>query len=117
MNGIVIDWFTMPALILELGFLLLAITLFRFARVLGELLEIIQKPPLEVLVSVAGVVLILTFVIPHYIASAVFYPNLTGNDQMFVYLNIFRTISFIGMLVAAVLVAVPSMLYLWWTSR
>ncbi len=117
MNNLIIDWFTMPALILEIGFLLLALALFRFARVLGELLEIIQKPPLEVLVMVAGVVLILTFVIPHYIASAVFYPNLYGNQQMKVYLDLFRTISFIGMLVAAVLVAIPSALYLYWTSR
>ena len=116
MNGLMIDWFTMPALILEIGVLLLAFALFRFARVLGELLEIIQKPPLEVLVMVAGVVLILTFVIPH-IASAVFYPNLTGNAQMKVYLDIFRTISFMGMLVASVLVAIPSLLYLLWTSR
>ncbi len=117
MNGLVIDWFTMPALILEIGVLLLAFDLFRFARVLGELLEIIQKPPLEVLVMVAGVVLILTFVIPHYIASAVFYPNLTANAQMKVYLDIFRTISFVGMLVASALVAIPSLLYLLWTSR
>lgn len=117
MNGLIIDWFTMPALILEIGVLLLALALFRYARVLGELLEIIQKPPLEVLVMVAAVVLILTFVIPNYIANAVFSPNLTANAQMKVYLDIFRAVSFIGMLVASVLVAIPSMLYLLWTSR
>ncbi len=117
MNNLVIDWFPIPPLILEIGFILLAVALFRFARVLGELLEIIQKPPLEALVVVAAVVLILTFVIPHYIASAVFYPNRDASTTMWDYLNLFRTISFVGMLVAAVLVAIPSAMYLWWTSR
>jgi len=117
MNNLVIDWFPIPPLILEIGFILLAVALFRFARVLGELLEIIQKPPLEALVVVAAVVLILTFVIPHYIVSAVFYPNLATSTTMYDYLNLFRTISFVGMLVAAVLVAIPSAMYLWWTSR
>lgn len=116
-DGLVINFFPIPPLILEIGFIILAFALFRFARVLGDLLRIIQRPPLEAMVVVAGVVLILTFVIPHYIVSAVFYPNLATDSSMFGWLGLFRTISFIGMLIAAVLVTVPSALYLWWTSR
>ena len=39
----------MPPLLLELGFILLAVALWRYGRVLGELLQIIDKPPLEAL--------------------------------------------------------------------
>ena len=64
---------------------------------------------------IAAWVLILAFVIPHYIVSAVFYPNLEANHQMFVYLDVFRSISLFGLLIAALLVLFPSAAYYIWT--
>jgi hypothetical protein len=115
--GNVWDVLPMPALLLEIGFVLLAIALFWFARVLGELLEIIQKPPLEGLVKIAGWLLIITFAIPHYIANAIFKPNLTADQGLWYWLWSFRTLSFIGALVAATLAIIPAIQYWRWTSK
>lgn len=106
-----------PALFLDLGFILLAIALFWFARILGELLEIIQKPPLENMVRVAGWLLILTFALPHYLARALIYPNLNANQDLWTMLYAFRTVSSVGLLLAAALVFIPVFLYWRWTSE
>ncbi len=106
-----------PALFLDIGFVFLAIALFWFARILGELLEIIQKPPLENMVRVSGWLLIFTFAIPHYIARAVLYPNLNADQGMWTLLYAFRTISSVGLMVAAVLALIPVYLYWRWTSK
>lgn len=115
MGDMHIDWLPMPPLLLELGFILFAVALLWYSRILGELLEIIRKPPLEALVVIAAWVIILAFVIPHYIVSAFFYPNLEANQAMFQYLWIFRSISFFGLLTAALLVLYPSVAYYLWT--
>jgi hypothetical protein len=118
LGDIRIDWIPSPngaPLLLEVGFLLLAIALIWYSRILGELLEIIQKPPLEVLILIAAYVIIIAFVIPHYIVSAVFYPNLSADQHMFQYLWIFRSISFFGLLISALLVLFPSLAYYLWT--
>ena len=112
-----IDWFPLPPLLLEIGFVLLAVTLWRYGRVLGELLQIIDKPPIEVLITVAAWLIVLTFAIPHYIVSAVFYPNLDASQSMYQYLAIFRTLSFWGLLVAGILVLIPSVAYFLWTRE
>jgi hypothetical protein len=106
-----------PALFLDLGFILLAIALFWFARILGELLEIIQKPPLENMVRVAGWLLILTFALPHYLARALIYPNLNADQDLWTMLYAFRTVSSVGLLLAAALVLTPVFLYWRWTSE
>jgi hypothetical protein len=103
-------------LILELGVLLLALILFRFSRVLGGLLDMIQKPPLDGWLKIAGWLLILTFVIPHYIAVAVLYPY-RGVPEPGYYLLLFRTISFVGLFLAAILALVPCLLYYRWTNE
>lgn len=105
------------ALLLEIGFIMLAIALFWFARILGELLEIIQKPPVEGLIRIAGWLLIGTFALPHYIANAYFYPNLTADSNMWIWLWVFRTISNLGLMVAAVLAFIPVFLYWRWTRE
>ncbi len=113
-----VEWIPAPSgapLLLELGFVLLAVALLWYARVLGDLLEILRKPPVEVLIVIAAWVIILAFVIPHYIVSAVFYPNLGADPRMFQYLWIFRTISFFGLLISALLVLGPSVAYYRWT--
>ena len=118
LGDIRIDWIPAPngaPLFLELGFVLLALALIWYSRILGELLTIIQKPPLEVLVLIAAWVIVLAFVIPHYIVSAVFYPNLGADPRMFQYLWIFRSISFFGLLISALLVLFPSLAYYLWT--
>jgi hypothetical protein len=107
----------LQALLLDIGFIILALALFWFARILGELLEIIQKPPVEGLTRIAGWLLILTFSIPHYIANIYLYPNLTGDSNMWVALWIFRTISNVGLLVASVLALIPVVLYWRWTRE
>ena len=112
-----IDWLPLPPLLLEIGVILLAVAIWRYGRVLGELLQIIDKPPLDVLISIAAVLMVLTFSIPHYIVSAVFYPNLLADQRMYQYLNIFRTFSFVGLFLAALLVLIPSILYFFWTTR
>ncbi len=104
-------------LVLDLGFLLLSLILFWYARVLGRLLALLQKPPLEVFVRAAGWILIVTFVLPHYLAVSVFYPNLQRDPAWFPRLWWARTFSFYGMLVAAILVLVPSFLYWYWTRE
>lgn len=106
-----------PGLFLDIGFVLLAIALFWFAHILKDLLEIIQKPPLENMVRIAGWLLILTFAIPHYIARAVIYPNLTADQGMWVWLYVFRTVSSIGALAAAILALIPVYAYWRWTSK
>ncbi|HEX2911550.1 MAG TPA: hypothetical protein VH186_12140 [Chloroflexia bacterium] len=106
-----------PALFLDIGFVLLALALFWFARILGELLEIIQKPPLENMVRVAGWLLILTFSLPHYFTRAIVYPNLTADQNMWTLLYILRTVSSVGALIAAILALVPVYLYWRWTSK
>lgn len=116
-GNVAIDFFPMPALLLDIGFVLLAIALFWFARILGELLEIIQKPPLEGLVRLAGWILILTFSIPHYIANAVFYSNLSASRTWYLWLWSARTFSVIGVLVAAALAIIPAIQYWRWTSK
>lgn len=110
-----IDWLPWPAPLLEIGFVLLAVALLWYARVLGELLTIIRKPPIEVLIVIAAWVIILAFVIPHYIVSAVFYPNLEADQRMYEYLAVFRSISFFGLLTSALLVLFPSLAYYVWT--
>jgi len=110
-----IDWLPMPPLLLELGFILLAVALLWYSRVLGDLLTILRKPPIEVLIVIAAWVIILAFVIPHYITSAVFYPNLEADPRMGLYLLTFRSISFFGLLTSAVLVLFPSLAYYVWT--
>ncbi|HET7080659.1 MAG TPA: hypothetical protein VFM49_24760 [Chloroflexia bacterium] len=110
-----IDLLPWPAPLLEIGFILLAVALLWYARVLGDLLEIIRKPPLEVLVVIAAWVIILAFVIPHYIVSAFFYPNLEADPRMFQYLWVFRSISFFGLGISALLVLFPSVAYYLWT--
>jgi hypothetical protein len=117
LQDIKVDWLPMPPLLLEVGFILLAVAIWRYGRVLGELLQIIDKPPIEVLISIAAWVIVLTFSIPHYIVSAVYYPNLGADQAMFQFLGVFRTLSFVGLFIAAVLVLVPSLLYFWWTTR
>jgi hypothetical protein len=106
-----------PALLLDFGFVFLAIALFWFARVLGELLEIIQKPPLENMVRAAGWLLIITFSIPHYLARAVLYPNLTSDQNVWTALFIFRSVSSVGLLLAAILAFIPVFMYWRWTSQ
>ena len=105
------------ALLLDVGFVLLALALFWFARILGELLEIIQKPPVESLMRISGWLLIITFSIPHYIANAYLYPNLTADSNMWVSLWIFRTISNLGLLIAAILALIPAALYWHWSRE
>ncbi|NWJ44975.1 MAG: hypothetical protein HXX08_03765 [Chloroflexi bacterium] len=107
----------LQALLLDIGFIILALALFWFARILGELLEIIQKPPVEGLTRIAGWLLILTFSIPHYVANIYLYPNLTGDSNMWVALWIFRTISNVGLLVASILALIPVVLYWRWTRE
>ena len=110
-----LDLLPMPPLLLEIGFTGIAIALLWYSRILGELLEIIRKPPLEVLVVIAAWLIILAFVVPHYIVSAVFYPNLDADVRMFQYLWVFRTVSFFGLFIAALLVVFPSAAYYIWT--
>jgi len=117
LQDIKVDWLPMPPLLLEIGFILLAVAVWRYGRVLGELLQIIDKPPLEVLVTVAAWVIVLTFSLPHYIVSAVFYPNLFADQTMYQYLAVFRTLSFVGLAIAGILVLAPSLAYFWWTTR
>ena len=116
-NGLMFDPLPLPPLLLELGFVVLAIALWRYARVLGDLLVIIKKPPLEVLITLAAWLIVLTFAIPHYIVSAVFYPNLDADVAMWQWLAIFRTFSFVGLFLAGLLVVIPSLLYFLWTTR
>lgn len=116
-NDIRIDWLPMPPLLLDLGFLLLAAALFWYSRVLGELLERLGRPPLEVLVVIAAWVIILAFVVPHYILSAVFDPNLGADTRMGLYLLTFRSISYFGLLISALLVLFPSLAYYVWSGN
>jgi hypothetical protein len=103
-------------LILEIGTIILAMVLFRFSRVLGGLLDLIHRPPLEVWLKLSGWIMIVGFALPHYIAVAIFYPNV-ANPQMLQLLWITRTFSFFALLVAAVLAFVPSFLYYRWTNH
>lgn len=103
-------------LILELGIVVLAMVLFRFSRVLGALLDLIHRPPLEVWLKLSGWIMILGFALPHYIAVAVFYPNV-ANPVMLQLLWITRSISFFALFIAAVLAFVPSFLYYRWTNQ
>lgn len=103
-------------LILETGVALLAVVLFRFSRVLGGLLDLIHRPPLEVWLKLAGWIMILGFSIPHYFAVALLYPNRT-DPQMLYLLWMTRSVSFFALLIAAVLAFVPSFLYYRWTNQ
>jgi hypothetical protein len=103
-------------LVLEIGVLLLALILFRFSRVLGGLLDMIQKPPLDGWLKIAGWLLILTFVIPHYIAVGVLYPSRTEPEPAY-YLLLFRTLSFVGLFLAGILALIPCLLYYRWTNE
>jgi|YelNatPaOPRAMG01_1025707.scaffolds.fasta_scaffold82889_2 ABC-type phosphate/phosphonate transport system permease subunit len=116
-------WLPMPALLLDVGFLLLAVVLFWYARILGRLLAMVQRPPLDAWVRIAGWILILTFSLPHYYVSAVIYPHFLneaaalGHPDILPQLWVCRTISFFGMMVAAILAFVPGFLYYRWTSE
>ncbi len=79
-------------------------------------LDLVHRPPVEVWLTLAGWVMILGFAIPHYIAVAVFYPN-AADPVMRQWLWIARTISFSGLMIAAVLTFVASYLYYRWTSE
>lgn len=103
-------------LILEIGTTVLAMVLFRFSRVLGGLLDMIHRPPLEIWLRLAGWLMILGFAIPHYIAVALFYQNLT-DPVMVQFLWMARTFSFFSLLIAAVLAFVPSFMYYRWTNQ
>lgn len=103
-------------LILEIGIVILAMVLFRFSRVLGGLLDLIHRPPLEVWLKLSGWIMILGFALPHYIAVGVLYPN-ASNPSMLQLLWMARTFSFFSLLIAAVLAFVPSFLYYRWTNQ
>lgn len=103
-------------LILEVGVLLLALVLYRFSNLLGGLLAMIHRPPIAGWLKIAAVVLIVTFVIPHYIVVAVLYPSRT-TPEVGLWLLIFRAVSFFGLLVASVLALIPCMLYYRWTNE
>jgi hypothetical protein len=47
--------------------------------------------------------------------SAFFYPNLEADPRMFQYLWVFRSISFFGLGISALLVLFPSVAYYLWT--
>ncbi len=127
------DWFTphlaiwvpFPPLFLEIGFVLLGLVLFWYARILGYLLEMLGRPPLDTWVRVAGWILILTFSLPHYYVSAVLYPHFRNLGQLgalaspaiLSQLWFCRTLSFFGMCVAAILAFVPGFMYYRWTSE
>jgi hypothetical protein len=111
-------------LILEIGVVVLALVLFRFSRVLGALLDLIHRPPLEVWLRLSGWVMIIGFAVPHYFAVAVFYPNVppnvsaaVANPLMLQLLWTARSISFFSLLIAALLALVPSLLYYRWTNQ
>lgn len=111
-------------LILEIGVIILAMVLFRFSRVLGGLLDLIHRPPLEVWLRISGWLMIFGFALPHYIAVAVFYPNVppnvpaaVANPMMLQLLWTTRTFSFVSLLAAAVLAFVPSLMYYRWTNQ
>ncbi|MBN1485507.1 MAG: hypothetical protein JXA37_12385 [Chloroflexia bacterium] len=122
-NSELANWFPFPALFLEVGFVLLGIVLFWYARILGNLLEMLQRPPLDTWARLAGWILILTFSIPHYYVSAVVYPHFRnpaaalGQAGILPQLWTCRTISFFGMGVAAVLAFIPGFIYYRWTSE
>jgi len=116
-------WTPVPALFLEVGFILLAVVLFWYARILGNLLEMLGRPPLDTWVRVGGWILILTFSLPHYWVSALVYPHFrtfeaaVGQPGILPQLWACRTISFFGMWVAAILAFIPGFLYYRWTSE
>jgi hypothetical protein len=103
-------------LILEIGIIVLAWVLFRFSRVLGGLLDLIHRPPLEVWLNLSGWVMIIGFALPHYFAVALFYQNLS-DPYMLLMLWISRSISFFALFIAAILAFVPSFLYYRWTNQ
>ena len=111
-------------LILEIGVVVLAFVLFRFSRVLGALLDLIHRPPLEVWLRLSGWVMILGFAVPHYITVAIIYPNVPpnvsaalANPVMLQMLWVSRSFAFFSLLIAAMLALVPSMLYYRWTNQ
>jgi hypothetical protein len=103
-------------LILELGIVVLALVLFRFSRILGGLLDLIHRPPMEVWLKLSGWVMIIGFAVPHYFAVALFYPN-KADPVMLQLLWFARTISFFSLFIAAVLAFLPSFLYYRWTNQ
>jgi hypothetical protein len=103
-------------LILEIGVIILAMVLFRFSRVLGGLLDLIHRPPLEVWLNLSGWIMILGFALPHYFAVALLYPN-AAEPHMLQMLWFVRSVSFFSLLIAAILAFVPSFLYYRWTNQ
>lgn len=116
-------WIPFPPLFLEVGFVLLGVVLFWYARILGNLLEMLKRPPLDTWVRIAGWILIITFSLPHYYVSALVYPHFRnaqaaiGQPGILPQLWICRSISFFGMWVAAILAFVPGFIYYRWTSE
>jgi hypothetical protein len=116
-------WFPVPPVFLEVGFILLGIVLLWYARILGKLLDMVHRPPLHTWLRIAGWVLIVTFVFPHYFVSAVIYPHFrnleaaVGQPGILPWLWTCRTLSFFGMFVSAILALVPGFLYYRWTSE
>ncbi len=116
-------WFPIPPILLEVGVILLGVVLFWYARILGNLLEMLNRPPLDTWVRLGGWILILTFSPFHYYVSAVVYPHFLagaaaiGQPGILPQLWICRTISFFGMWVAGILAFIPGFLYYRWTSE
>lgn len=103
-------------LILEIGIVLLALVLFRFARVLGGLLTLIHQPKIDIWLVVGGWIMVVGFALPHYLAVSLFYQNL-GDPYMLHWLWISRTVSFVSLLLASLCAFVPSFLYYRWSNR
>ena len=89
-----------------------------------KLLDLIHRPPLEVWLKLSGWIMILGFALPHYIAVAVFYPNVPpnvsaaiANPVMLQLLWIARSLSFFSLFIAALLAFIPSLLYYRWTNQ
>ncbi len=104
-----------PGLFVDLSFVMMALALLLYARVLGGLLEVARRPPLDSMVVIAAWVLIIAFVIPDYLANALFAPNLSANADMYQYLWLCHTVSSFGLVAAAALVLYPSVSYYMWT--
>ncbi len=113
--------YPLSALPFDIGFILLALALFRYAGILGLLLKMLRKPRIDVLLYVAAVSLLLSVGV-HVYASATLISKLGSADAasfdvIYTQAMFFRNLSLSCLVLSGVLSAAIGWIYYRWISR
>ena len=113
--------YPLSSLPFDLGFTLLALALFRYGSVLGLLLKMMKHPRVDLLLHIAGILLLVSVAI-HAYTTAFVLPLLDGADPdsfdaLYTKAMDLRKLSLAGLLTSGLLSSLTGGLYYRWINR